>query len=177
MRVCARLTNHEHQWLALINSHPRLTGASELTELSCKLSLLNSHHAPHPRLTGALELTELSCKLSLLNLHQLSSSFDWRIRVDRTLVQTLASQLSFSFYPAFSLYQESSMYLKILTAPLVFAFQSWDVRLRGQKRNRSRGKLAQIALHTNISSQLRGLKNFPPIILHNLNPWTSQADI
>ncbi len=48
----------------------------------------------HPRLTGASELRELSCKLSLLNSHLLSSSFDRRIRVERTLVQTLPSQLS-----------------------------------------------------------------------------------
>ncbi len=47
-----------------------------------------------PRLTGAWELRELSCKLSLLNSHLLSSSFDRRMRVERTLVQTLASQLS-----------------------------------------------------------------------------------
>ncbi len=48
----------------------------------------------HPRLTGAWELKELSRKLSLLNSHLLSSSFDWRMRVQRTLVQTLASELS-----------------------------------------------------------------------------------
>ena len=75
---------------SLIYSHPRLTGASELRELSCKLSLLNSHQLS-PRLTGASELRELSCKLSLLISHLLSSSFDRRIRVKRTLVQTLAS--------------------------------------------------------------------------------------
>ena len=128
----------------LINSHPRLTSASELRELSCKLSFLNSHilsssfdqrirvertlvqtlashlsstlilvwpaHQSwensransrfstlinsHPRLTSASELRELSCKLSLLNSHILSSSFDQRMRVERTLVQTLASQLT-----------------------------------------------------------------------------------
>jgi hypothetical protein len=47
-------------------------------------------------LTGAWELRKLSCKLSLLNSHlmQLLLSCDRGIRVEKTLMQTLASQLS-----------------------------------------------------------------------------------
>ena len=56
----------------LINFHPRLTGAWELRELSCKLSLLNSHQLSSSFDRRSWELRELSCKLSLLNSYQLS---------------------------------------------------------------------------------------------------------
>jgi hypothetical protein len=46
------------------------------------------------RLTGTCELRKLSCKLSLLNSHQLLFSFDRDMRVEKTLMQTLACQHS-----------------------------------------------------------------------------------
>ena len=174
----------------LIYSHPRLTGAWELRELLCKLSLLNSHllsssfdqrmrvettlvqtlasqlsstlilvwpaHESwensransrfstliysHPRLTGAWELRELLCKLSLLNSHLLSSSFDWRMRVERTLVQTLASQLSSTLilvWPAHESWENSRansrfstlIYSHLLSSTLILvwpAHESWE---------------------------------------------------
>ena len=47
----------------------------------------------HPRLPGACELGKLSCKLSLFNSHELSSSFDQDMKVKKTLIKTIASQL------------------------------------------------------------------------------------
>jgi hypothetical protein len=67
--------------------------------ISSQLSSTLMHHATLVLvLTGGWELRKLSCKLSLLNSHQLScnscSRFDRDMRVEKTLIQTLASQLS-----------------------------------------------------------------------------------
>ena len=111
------LNSHQLSW----NSCSRLTGAWELRKLSYKLSLLNSHQLSSnscSRLTGPWELRKLSCKLSLLNSHatlvlvwpgheswensdansrfstlmQLLFSFDQGMRVEKTLMQTLAPE-------------------------------------------------------------------------------------
>ena len=83
------------------NSCSCLTRTWELRKLSCKLSLLNSHQLSCNScscLTRTWELRKLSLKLSLLNSHatlmQLLFSFDQDMRVEKTLMQTLASQLS-----------------------------------------------------------------------------------
>jgi hypothetical protein len=131
---CSRWPGHEswenvHAKLSLLNSHQLscnscscLTGTWELRKLSCKLSLLNSHATlvlvdQDMRvektfmqtlasqlsstlmqllfsLTGAWELRKLSCKLSLLNSHATLVLVDRGMRVEKTLIQTLASQLS-----------------------------------------------------------------------------------
>ena len=55
-----------------------------ISQLSCKLSLLNSHANSHFSTLMQTLTSQLSCKLSLLNSHQLSSSFDQDMIVEKT---------------------------------------------------------------------------------------------
>ena len=77
----------------LINSCSRLTRTWKLRKLSYKLSLVNSHQLLFS-LTRTWELRKFSYKLSLFNSHQLLFSFDQDMRIEKTLIQTLACQLS-----------------------------------------------------------------------------------
>ena len=71
----------------------RLTGAQELRKLSCKLALLNSHQLSCNSCSRLTEARELR-KLFSSTLMQLLFSFDRGMRVEKTLMQTLASQVS-----------------------------------------------------------------------------------
>ena len=87
IRVSVRLTSNICQ-ASFLNSHPRLRNTLMQT-LACQLSCNSSS-----RLTRTWELRKLLCKLSLLNVlnpHKLSST------LMKTLIQTLASQLSSTF--------------------------------------------------------------------------------
>ena len=81
------------------NSCSPLTRTWELRKLRNKLSLFNSYHLSYnscSRLTTG-ELRKFSYKLSLTNssiFMQLLFSFDQDMRVDKTLIQILACQLS-----------------------------------------------------------------------------------
>jgi hypothetical protein len=76
---------------AVISSHLSSTPIEKtlMQTLACQHSCNSCS-----RLTGTCELRKLSCKLSLLNSHQLLFSFDRNMRVEKTLMQTLACQHS-----------------------------------------------------------------------------------
>ncbi len=108
----------------LIYSHPRLTGAWELRELSCKLSLLNSHQLSYNLVWPAHETWENSRANSrfstLINSH--TTSFDWRMRAERTLVQTLASQLSSTLILVWPAHESWENSVQTLTSQLSSSF-------------------------------------------------------
>ena len=92
-KSCSRLTQNARVE-TLINSCSRLTRTRKLRKLWYKLSLVNSYAT---RLTRTWELRKLSIKLSLVNSHKLSCNscfLDQDIRVEKTLIQILACQLS-----------------------------------------------------------------------------------
>jgi hypothetical protein len=80
-------------WLSC-NSCSRLTGAWELRKLWCKLSLLNSHATLVLVWPGHESWENSHANSRFSTLMQLLFSFDRGMRVEKTLMQTLASQLS-----------------------------------------------------------------------------------
>jgi hypothetical protein len=76
------------------NSWSHLTGAWELRKLSCKLSLLNSHATLVLIWPGHESWENSHANSRFSTLMQLLVAFDWGMRVEKTLMQTLASQLS-----------------------------------------------------------------------------------
>ena len=76
------------------NSCSRLTGTCELRKLSCKLSLLNSHATLVLVWPGHASWENSHTNSCLSTLMQLLFSFDRDMRVEKTLIQSLASQLS-----------------------------------------------------------------------------------
>ena len=78
------------------NSCSRLTRAWELRKLSCKLSLLNSHATLVLVWPGHESWENSHANSCFSTLMQLLFSFDQGMRVEKTLMQTLASQLSWT---------------------------------------------------------------------------------
>ena len=76
------------------NSCSRLTGTCELRKLSCKLLLINSHATLVLVWPGHASWENSHTNSCLSTLMQLLFSFDRDMRVEKTLIQTLASQLS-----------------------------------------------------------------------------------
>jgi hypothetical protein len=76
------------------NSCSRLTGAWELRKLWCKLSLLNSHATLVLVWPGHESWENSQANSRFSTLMQLLFSFDQGMKVEKTLMQTLASQLS-----------------------------------------------------------------------------------
>ena len=76
------------------NSCSRLTGTCELRKLSCKLLLINSHATLVLVWPGHGSWENSHTNSCLSTLMQLLFSFDRDMRVEKTLIQTLASQLS-----------------------------------------------------------------------------------
>jgi hypothetical protein len=76
------------------NSCSRLMGARELRKLSCKLSLLNSHATLVLVWWGNESRENFHANSRFSTLMQLLFSFDGGTSVEKTLMQTLASQLS-----------------------------------------------------------------------------------
>ena len=76
------------------NSCSRLTGTCELRKLSCKLLLINSHATLVLVWPGHASWENSHVNSCLSTLMQLLFSFDRDMGVEKTLIQTLASQLS-----------------------------------------------------------------------------------
>jgi hypothetical protein len=80
--------------MQLLFSFDRGPGARELRKLSCKLSLLNSHATLVLVWPGHESWEKSHANSRFSTLVQLLFSFDRGTRVEKTLMQTLASQLS-----------------------------------------------------------------------------------
>ena len=120
------------------NSCSRLTRAWELRKLSYKLSLLNSHATLVRVWPGHQSWENSHTNSRFSTLRQLLFAFDQDIRVEKTLRQTLACQLSSTLMQLFFSFEQDMRIEKTLTQTfvshlsstlvVVWPWRTWELR-------------------------------------------------